>query len=344
MKGFYQYLAPYAPDYSGAAAVLYGCGGLNVLCDPGGCSGNVCGYDEPRFYGGSQALYSAAIRDLDTILGKDDLLEKKVLSAASERDYPYIALIGTPVVSVIATDLKALGRSLEKKLHIPSLAVDCNGMESYDKGARKAYRQLARTFASSGSGNGQFIGILGATPLDTLGLTTPDAVRAHYGDNAFLYGDACTIQRLQNLASVQKNIVLSPSGLDAAREMQRQFGIPFETDYPDNSAFDSVVRALCNSSGRILILHQQIAANALRTRLAASGHALQDITVGSFSLMDASLQTEGDLALADEDGFMEIAGGYDFIVGDPLYAKALDGWNGVFSALPHFALSGDLYL
>ncbi len=52
MKGFFRYLAPFAPDYSGAVSALYACGGLVVLCDPGGCSGTEAGYDEPRFYGG----------------------------------------------------------------------------------------------------------------------------------------------------------------------------------------------------------------------------------------------------------------------------------------------------
>lgn len=340
MKGFYQYLAPFAPDYSGAAAVLYGCGGLNVLCDPGGCSGNVCGYDEPRFYGGDQALYSAAIRDLDTILGKDDLLEKKVLQAASERDYPYIALIGSPVVSIIATDLNALGRMVERKCGIKSIAIDCDGMASYEKGQGKAYVRLLRAFGAKGTGEARYTGILGATPLDTLGLSSPDEIRAHYGENAFLYGDGCTLERLANLSSVAKNVVVSPSGLAAAREMQQKFGVPYEVDFPENPAFDRVVRELDGKSGRILIVHQQTAASALREKLRTAGHA--DVTVGSFNLMDAQCSEPGDINFKDEDDFIEAVSGYETVVGDALYRSAPMG--AAFVPLTHFALSGDLYL
>ena len=74
MKGFFQYIAPFAPDYSGAVSALYDAGGILVVCDASGCSGNVCGYDEPRFYSGKTPLFSAAIRELDTIFGRDDRL------------------------------------------------------------------------------------------------------------------------------------------------------------------------------------------------------------------------------------------------------------------------------
>ena len=49
MKNLLKLLSPFAPDQSGASAVLYELGGLMVICDAGGCAGNVCGFDEPRW-------------------------------------------------------------------------------------------------------------------------------------------------------------------------------------------------------------------------------------------------------------------------------------------------------
>ena len=43
MKGLLKYLSPFAPDQSGAAAVLYNFGGLLIICDAGGCAGEVRG-------------------------------------------------------------------------------------------------------------------------------------------------------------------------------------------------------------------------------------------------------------------------------------------------------------
>ncbi len=124
MKEFFRYLAPFAPDYSGAVSLFYQCGGFVVVCDPGGCSGNVCGYDEKRFYDDCGAIFSAALRDMDTIFGKDNLLVEKIVKGVGEKKYNFIALVGTPVVSVIATDLNALCIPVVIKTDIPVIRVD----------------------------------------------------------------------------------------------------------------------------------------------------------------------------------------------------------------------------
>lgn len=146
MKNFYRYLSPFAPDYSGAAAVFLGCNALIVICDPGGCSGNVCGYDEPRFYNEKSAIYSAAMRDMDAIWGKDDRLTDKIVAAAAYAQFEMIALIGTPVVSVIATDLEALCHMIEKKTGIPTVSVNTSGLDFYDVGEKKARMVLEKRF------------------------------------------------------------------------------------------------------------------------------------------------------------------------------------------------------
>ena len=50
MRGLRKYLTPFAPDQSGAVSVLFELGGIIVICDAGGCTGNVCGFDEPRWH------------------------------------------------------------------------------------------------------------------------------------------------------------------------------------------------------------------------------------------------------------------------------------------------------
>ena len=78
MKGLRKYLTPFAPDQSGAVSVLYDLGGIIVICDAGGCTGNICGFDEPRWFETSSAVFSAGLRDMDAILGRDDKLVEKL--------------------------------------------------------------------------------------------------------------------------------------------------------------------------------------------------------------------------------------------------------------------------
>ena len=45
VKGLHKIIYPFAPDQSGAAAVLYEMGGMIIVVDAGGCAGNICGFD-----------------------------------------------------------------------------------------------------------------------------------------------------------------------------------------------------------------------------------------------------------------------------------------------------------
>ena len=104
MKGLRKYLAPFAPDQSGASAVLSDLGGIIVICDAGGCAGNICGFDEPRWFMKKSAIFSAGLRDMDAILGRDDRLVEKLSDAAGKIHAECAAIIGTPVPAVIGTD------------------------------------------------------------------------------------------------------------------------------------------------------------------------------------------------------------------------------------------------
>ena len=115
VRGLHKIIYPFAPDQSGAVSVLYELGGMIIIVDAGGCAGNVCGFDEPRWLGTKSAVFSAGLRDMDAILGRDDLLIKKITGAAKRLDADFIAIIGTPVPATIATDYRALRRMAEKE-------------------------------------------------------------------------------------------------------------------------------------------------------------------------------------------------------------------------------------
>ena len=124
MKGLLKYLSPFAPDQSGVCAVLYDLGGIIVICDAGGCTGNICGFDEPRWFVRKSAIFSAGLRDMDAILGRDDRLVEKLKDTAQKVDASFAAVVGTPVPAVIATDYKALKRMAQKRCGLPVKAQD----------------------------------------------------------------------------------------------------------------------------------------------------------------------------------------------------------------------------
>ena len=342
MRGLRKYLTPFAPDQSGAVSVLYELGGIIVICDAGGCTGNVCGFDEPRWFEQKSAIFSAGLRDMDAILGRDDRLVAKLEDAAQKVDATFAAVIGTPVPAVIATDYLALKRMTERKINIPVLTVDTDGMELYDGGERKAYLELFKVFAREKlpveTGR---VGILGMTPQDVSDLKAADKLREKFksqGHQAVCYGMGDGLDEVKKASSVEKNIVVSPAALECARYLEKTFGTPYEVGYP---LVEELVPDMEYAGKKILIVQQQVMAGSIRAELRKRGGDGK-ITVASWFSMEKDLLEEGDVSLKDEEDYMELVekGRYDVIFADPCMRRMTKDFSGVFVDAVHFAVSG----
>lgn len=342
MRGLRKYLTPFAPDQSGAVSVLYELGGIIVICDAGGCTGNVCGFDEPRWFERKSAVFSAGLRDMDAILGRDDRLVAKLVDAAEKVEAGFAAVIGTPVPAVIGTDYQALKRMCEKKTDLPVLAVNTDGMELYDGGERKAYLELFKVFAREKlpveTGR---VGILGMTPQDVSDLKAADKLREKFksqGHQAVCYGMGDGLDEVKKASSVEKNIVVSPAALECARYLEKTFGTPYEVGYP---LVEELVPDMEYAGKKILIVQQQVMAGSIREELQKRG-ADGEITVASWFFMEKDLLEEGDVPLKDEEDYMDLVekGRYDVIFADPCMKRMAKTFSGVFVDAVHFAVSG----
>ena len=342
MRGLRKYLTHFAPDQSGAVSVLYELGGIIVICDAGGCTGNVCGFDEPRWFERKSAVFSAGLRDMDAILGRDDRLVAKLVDAAEKVEAGFAAVIGTPVPAVIGTDYQALKRMCEKKTDLPVLAVNTDGMELYDGGERKAYLELFKVFVREKlpveTGR---VGILGMTPQDVSDLKAADKLREKFksqGHQAVCYGMGDGLDEVKKASSVEKNIVVSPAALECARYLEKTFGTPYEVGYP---LVEELVPDMEYAGKKILIVQQQVMAGSIRAELRKRG-ADGEITVASWFSMEKDLLEEGDVPLKDEEDYMDLVekGRYDVIFADPCMKRMAKTFSGVFVDAVHFAVSG----
>ena len=342
MRGLRKYLTPFAPDQSGAVSVLYELGGIIVICDAGGCTGNVCGFDEPRWFERKSAVFSAGLRDMDAILGRDDRLVAKLVDAAEKVEAGFAAVIGTPVPAVIGTDYQALKRMCEKKTDLPVLAVNTDGMELYDGGERKAYLELFKVFAREKlpveTGR---VGILGMTPQDVSDLKAAHKLREKFksqGHQAVCYGMGDGLDEVKKASSVEKNIVVSPAALECARYLEKTFGTPYEVGYP---LVEELVPDMEYAGKKILIVQQQVMAGSIRAELRKRGGDGK-ITVASWFSMEKDLLEEGDVPLKDEEDYMDLVekGRYDVIFADPCMKRMAKTFSGVFVDAVHFAVSG----
>lgn len=381
MKGLRKYLTPFAPDQSGAVSVLYELGGMLVICDAGGCTGNVCGFDEPRWFETRSAVFSAGLRDMDAILGRDDRLVAKLADAAEKLDVTFAAVIGTPVPAVIGTDYRALERMLAKKTELPVLTVNTDGMELYDRGEEKAYLALFGRFAGEnvdvepeniektqtaescdGKRNGKNedvsvdiedrprVGIIGMTPQDVSDLKAAEEIRKLYADQglrAVCYGMGDGLKEVKKASLTVKNVVVSPAALKAAQYLQKKFGTPYEIAYP---LAPELVPEMDYRGKKILIVQQQVIANAVRKEIEKRTGEKEAITTATWFmrkeeiLTDLNVDAADDISLKEEDDFISLVEkeGYDVIFADPCMERMIPGFEGTFIPLTHFAVSGKL--
>ncbi len=366
MKGLWKYMSPFAPDQSGASAVLYDLGGIIVICDAGGCAGNVCGFDEPRWFTQRSAIFSAGLRDMDAVFGRDEQLVDKLVSAADNLhgEAEFAAIIGTPVPAVIGTDYMALKRLAHKKSHLAVITVDTDGMELYDAGAAKAYMAVFKKFALEKDKAADLAAeygilpddielIIGSTPLDVpkegyeAGNGSSGLKSGRGGLKPGGFGTGLVYIKLSALS--RKNIVTAPSGLPAARYLKERFGTPYECRYPYIDSGDSVLKDKIASrffKGRkVLVIHQLVAANEVKKLIEEGTDGDCDVTSATWFSRSKELvpdECESPVLLKEEDDLEELIReeGFDVIIADPVMKKALREFDGEFIDFMHFAVSG----
>lgn len=309
MKGLRKVLTPFAPDQSGASGVLYSMGALIVIIDAGGCTGNVCGFDEPRWHGTRSAVFSAGLRDMDAILGRDELLASKINSACERIDTAFVAVVGTPVPATIGTDYKALKRLIENKIDIPVVPVISNGMKLYNEGEKEAYKALIDEFAEDAPSVITEQIVLGMTPL-TYGKDHIDI----------------TLDDIKNIRGAKKLIAASSSGIDACGYLGQDFEIVspvYKNNIPEGI------------TGKTLVCHDEVVGKTLRD-------AGVDCDIATFFKLHDSVRQDGDKKITEEDEFIAMVrdGGYDTIAADICLKDLVPDYEGNWVDLKCFAISG----
>lgn len=349
---------------------MFELGGMVVIHDGGGCTGNFTGYDEPRWYGSSSAILSSELREIDAVVGDDEKLLEKLENAICILHPRFAAIVGSPAPMIIGTDYRALADILSRRTGIPILAFDTNGINYYDDGASMAFLELARQFVKPSSNSIKAgVNIIGATPLDIGDSQQMRKLTSLLCDTGCrvvsCWAMGSTLDDIMQSAQAQLNIVVSGAGLEAARYMEQKHGIPYLVDIPIGCAssyrFTSTIRLLFELTGKLdisrsvgdpvgdvlnaLVIGEQVMSNAVRDCLHMD-MGVDDVTVVSFFSMDRALSEEDDMHLDCEDALTALTGKnqYDVIIGDPLYRPlAAQSEKSHFVAFPHAALSSRLY-
>nr|WP_256445849.1 nitrogenase component 1 [Pseudoflavonifractor sp. MSJ-37] len=303
-------------------------------------------------------------------MGRDDKLVDKAVQAAEEHHPDFIALLGSPVPAIIGTDFPGIAREVEARTGIPTLGFSTTGFSTYDRGVEMALSALIRRFTRPPERpvpNG--VTILGLTPLDFGAGGNDGAIRDALAARGFsvvssLAMGTC-LEQVRRAASAQVSLVVSRSGLRAARELEQRWGIPYVAGVPiDSRCADRVAEllrdALRDGKSRVLrdtqqapsspdrhpllLVGDQVMADPLRAALLLNGDP-RPLSVASFFGLDPALTAPGDLALEGEAHLLRLlkAGQFQGAIADPLITHLPPlqwRWR---TDLPHPAVSSCLH-
>ena len=359
------YLPPYAPDYSGVCSALFELGGLVVIHDGGGCTGNYTGYDEPRWYGSKSAVFCSGLREMDAVMGMDDRLIGKIKNACEDISAKFVAVLGSPAPMLIGSDMKGIAAELESQMGIPCFGMDTSGIGLYNKGIGMAEMALAKRFMQPPSvkiANG--VNILGMTPLDfSLNSNAEDLkeLLKNWGYEIiapFHMGN--TIEKIAEAPKASVNLVVSEGGMELAAWMEKTYQVPYVAGLAMGSLgveclqsalqetlADGQSRVLGGKSqgNSVLFIGEQIQGNAWRAAFEKE-NGIADVQIGCLFGKNPKLAATNDINLSDEEDVIEILknGNYTTVVADPLFEQLIPADKNIrFVKFPHISVSSKIY-
>ena len=381
MKQIASRISIYSADAFGVCSALYELGGLCVMHDASGCNSTYNTHDEPRWYDFDSMVYISGLSEMEAIMGDDQKFIDDIVYTAKELSPNFIAMAGTPIPTMIGTDFKAIANIIEKETNIPTFGFDTTGMHSYVSGAYKAFEALAKRFLKRNDKESRGeqkesidkesrevkntiikVNILGVTPLDFSINKSVEAMVALLKENNFevisTWAMGSSLEYIKNAGDADVNLVVSYSGMGAAKYMYENLNIPYVIGTPFGKEFaNKVIEDLkevkstkenkisydnrkIDKNAEITIVGESIMSESLA--YAISKEKNKTVNVISSLETDEKLLLEGDKIAMFEDDIEKCLKNSKTIIADPLF-RPICPLDSNFISLPHEAFSGRIY-
>lgn len=381
MKQIASRISIYSADAFGICSALYELGGLCVMHDASGCNSTYNTHDEPRWYDFDSMVYISGLSEMEAIMGDDQKFIDDIVYTAKELSPNFIAMAGTPIPTMIGTDFKAIANIIEKETNIPTFGFDTTGMHSYVSGAYKAFEALAKRFLKRNDKESRGekkesidkesreakntiikVNILGATPLDFSINKSVEAMVDLLKENNFevisTWAMGSSLEYIKNAGDADVNLVVSYSGMGAAKYMYENLNIPYVVGTPFGKEFaNKVIEDLkevkstkenkisysnreIDKDAEITIVGESIMSESLA--YAISKEKNKTVNVISSLETDEKLLLEGDKIAMFEDDIEKCLKNSKTIIADPLF-RPICPLDSNFISLPHEAFSGRIY-
>ena len=395
MKQTARIISTYSADVMGVCSALFELGGMTVMHDASGCNSTYTTHDEPRWYDMDSMVYISGISEMEAIMGDDEKLIEDICEAAEEMHPKFIAIAGTPVPAMTGFDFEAVAEVIEKRTGIPTFGFPTTGMNTYVHGASMALEGIVTKLIDDPSDewiNEKLeevdksdeevpykVNILGLTPLDYSVNGQVESIEKWLTDRGFVVGSrfamGSSLEEIGRASEAEVNLVVSGTGLGAAKAMYRKFAIPSVIGLPIGLKQSDLLEAALLQTAREYRRFRTSGTASERaglTRLKIHPNDLDPVVkdnivvligegVMNFSLANSirfetgrktkvlcatecpeGILREWDKMTPDEDDIIPELAEASYIIADPLYRPICPD-SAKFIPLPSEAFSGRMY-
>ena len=342
MKQTSRIISTYSADTFGVCSALFELGGMVVMHDASGCNSTYTTHDEPRWFDMDSMVYISALTEMEAIMGDDEKLISDIASAAGELKPKFIAVVGTPIPTMVGFDFDAVASLIEERTEIPAFGFATTGMNTYVKGVSMAMETLARHYvADTGKKTEKpSMNILGLTPLDFSVNGQAESIIQWAQDEGYevlsSWTMGSTLEDIARAGEAHLNLVVSTGGLKAAKLLEKRFGTPYMVGVP----MGGKVEISNLSGGDIVVVGEGVYSLSLASAL--ERYLNRGVRVICTTEGDEKMLRSKDLMLRDEVEIEKALQSAEMIIADPLY-RPICPEKARFVPLPAEAFSGRIY-
>lgn len=338
MKQTSTIISTYSADVFGVCSALFELGGMTIMHDASGCNSTYTTHDEPRWYDMDSMVYISGLSEMEAIMGDDEKLIGDICAAAEQLHPKFIAVAGTPIPTMTGFDFQAVAQLIEMRTGIPAFGFSTTGMNTYVHGANMALEAIAQRFTDRDvtKTEAPSVNILGLTPLDFSVNGSDDAIADFLKESGFSvlsrWAMGSSLEELAKAGGAHVNLVVSSTGLGAAKALQELFGTPYVVGVPMGAEFSALIRgalqtaaatgenqfpSCCLHGGDTLIIGEAVTSVSLASALELStGTAVRVVCPTE---CEASLLRGKDAHLPYEEEIREAMASAKTVIADPLF-------------------------
>ena len=354
-------ISTYSADVFGVCSALFELGGMVIMHDASGCNSTYTTHDEPRWYDMESMVYISGLSEMEAIMGDDEKLINDITLAAEDLKPKFIAVAGTPIPTMTGFDFRAVAALIEERTGIPAFGFPTTGMNTYVHGASMALEAIARRFTDKSKEKTDYpsANILGLTPLDFTVNGTDKTIASFLENSGYRvlsrWAMGSSLDELAQAGKAHVNLVVSATGLGAAKALQELFGTPYVIGVPIGREYAALVREalvhavtsqenqfpLSDLPGKdILVIGEGITSLSLASALELTGG--KGVGVICPTECDAILLRAKDLLRQSEEDIQKAMAKAKAVIADPLF-QPICPEHVRFVSLPTESFSGRLF-